>query len=111
MAPQPGRDQSYSVRGRRRSFQSADGRAANPIANEPFFAIEIRSRAGNHGYLFGDRRPLRRELFFWKNCAESLTMLEEKDAGIGAERGKIQYDHDEREKIHSHCQSDADMHP
>src|SRR5438094_314521 len=30
-------------------------------------------------------------------------MPEEKDSRIGAKRGKIQYDHDQREKIHSHC--------
>jgi hypothetical protein len=38
-------------------------------------------------------------------------MPEEKNSGIDAERSKIQYNHDEREKIHSHRQSDGDMHP
>ena len=73
--------------------------------------LKYAQERGNHGYLFGDRRPSGRELFFRKNSAESLTMPEEKDYGIGAKRGKIQYDHDQREKIHSHCQSDGDMHP
>ncbi len=64
---------------------------------------------GNHSYFFGDRGPSRRESF-WKNCAESLTIREDKRSEIRAERGEIQYDHDEREEIHSHCQSDGDMH-
>jgi hypothetical protein len=38
-------------------------------------------------------------------------MPEEEKSGIDAERGKIQYNHDEGEKIHSHCQSDGDVHP
>ncbi len=54
--------------------------------------------------------PLRCELFR-KNCVESLTIREGKRSEIRAERGKIQYDHNEGEKIHSHCQSDGDMHP
>jgi hypothetical protein len=62
-------------------------------------------------YLFGDRGLSRRELFFRKSCAESLTVRKEKRSEIRAERGKIQYDHDQREKIHSHCQADDDMHP
>ena len=37
-------------------------------------------------------------------------MPEEKNSGINAECGKIQYDHDESEKIHAHCQSDGDVH-
>ena len=37
-------------------------------------------------------------------------LSEEKNSGINAECSKIQYDHDEREKIQSNCQSDGDMH-
>src|SRR2546427_744192 len=45
-----------------------------------------------------------------KNSGDSFTMPEERNSGTDAERGKIQYDHDESEKIQSHCQSDGDMH-
>ena len=37
-------------------------------------------------------------------------MPEERNSGTDAERCKVQYDHDEREKMQSHCQSDRDMH-
>ena len=40
-----------------------------------------------------------------------LRIREEKTSEIRAERGKIHYDHDQREKIHSPCQTDGDMHP
>src|SRR6266496_6840952 len=46
-----------------------------------------------------------------KTAPESVTIREEKRSEIRAERGEIQYDHDQREEIHSHCQSDRDMHP
>jgi hypothetical protein len=62
-------------------------------------------------YLFGDRGSSRRELFFRKSCVESLRIRKEKTSEIRAERGKIHYDHGQREKIHSPCQTDGDCIP
>src|SRR5205823_13991301 len=67
------------------------------------------STKGNRGCLFRDRESLQRKLF-GKNWVESLTIRQGNRSEIRAKRGKIQYNHNQGEKIHSHCQSDGDMH-
>jgi len=95
-------------------FQIKTERRGRARVLTPFFAIERISKAGNDGCFFGDHGPSRRELFFRKKLRgippTSSGMPEERNSGTAAERGKIQDDHDEGEKIHSHCQSDGDVH-